>query len=248
VCKHESPRRGSGTVHRAANTPHSYRRGFFLNAVVRQVKGNASETLSACTVQPSELVINIASVSKQSETLTRNRRLLHLKPENAAGMKARIENLRSRAADLQTRVQTLDRDIERLYGYQFGTRELRRVFRDVSEVYSGAPQERNRRLLNVLIEEVRCSVKRGRKNGDITFKLRGDGSVKREWAEAQKQEDPKPPSSGSSSLRSAWLRERLKTRTSSGLASKQSRIIHKRSFSTIVNLILGNARNEKPRA
>jgi hypothetical protein len=38
--------------------------------------------------------------------------------------------------------------------------------------------------------------------------LRGDGSIKKDWEEAQRQEDPKTPSSGGSGLQVAWLRER----------------------------------------
>jgi hypothetical protein len=37
--------------------------------------------------------------------------------------------------------------------------------------------------------------------------LAGAGSVEREWNQHQKQKDPKPPSSGGSSLQVAWLRE-----------------------------------------
>jgi hypothetical protein len=33
--------------------------------------------------------------------------------------------------------------------------------------------------------------------------------VKKEWEEAKKQEGPKPPSSGGSSLQVAWLREQV---------------------------------------
>jgi hypothetical protein len=50
-------------------------------------------------------------------------------------------------------------------------------------------------------------VKKGEKKGEIVYKLRGDGSVKKDWEEARKHEDPKPPSSGGSSLQVAWLRE-----------------------------------------
>jgi hypothetical protein len=64
------------------------------------------------------------------------------------------------------------------------------------------------RLVSVfMVEEIRCSIKKGAIKGEIAYKLRGDGSVKKEWDEAQKQEDPKPPSSGGSSLQVAWLRE-----------------------------------------
>ncbi|MGB5874570.1 MAG: hypothetical protein WBH56_12680, partial [Bacteroidota bacterium] len=69
--------------------------------------------------------------------------------------------------------------------------------------------ETKRRLLNIIIEEIRCVVKKRERKGDIVYKLRGDGSIKKEWEEAKKREDPKPPSSGDSSLQVAWLRERF---------------------------------------
>jgi len=68
--------------------------------------------------------------------------------------------------------------------------------------------EVKRRLLNVVIEEIQCKVRRGENKGEITFKLRGDGSIKKDWSEASKtKEDSSTPSSGGLSPHVAWLRE-----------------------------------------
>jgi hypothetical protein len=83
----------------------------------------------------------------------------------------------------------------------------RRVFKEFGEIYAQASPGAKRRILNIIIEEIGCSVKRGERKGEILCRLRGDGSVTREWEQARKHEDPKPPSSGGSSLQGAWLRE-----------------------------------------
>jgi hypothetical protein len=108
---------------------------------------------------------------------------------------------------LEEQIRTLDREIERLEQQQINKSDLKKVFKEFAGIYSEAPMETRRKLLNVIIEEVRCFVKRKEKRGEIVYKIRGDGSVKKNWEEAQKPEDPKPPSSGGSSLQVAWLRE-----------------------------------------
>ncbi len=91
---------------------------------------------------------------------------------------------------------------------QIDKRQLRSVFQDFGDIYAGAIPEVKRRLLNVVIEEIQCKVGRGENKGEITFKLRGDGSIKKDWSEASKtKEDSSTPSSGGLSPHVAWLRE-----------------------------------------
>jgi len=45
--------------------------------------------------------------------------------------------------------------------------------------YSKAPTQAKRKLLNILIQETRSSVKKGEKEGEIVYKLREDGSVRK---------------------------------------------------------------------
>lgn len=59
------------------------------------------------------------------------------------------------------------------------------------------------------IEDTRSAVKQGDASGEILYKRRGDGTVKKNWEDAKNTEDPKPQPSGGSSLQGAWLRERL---------------------------------------
>jgi hypothetical protein len=104
-------------------------------------------------------------------------------------------------------LQGIEREIESLDGQQVDRKRLRAVFQEFSQIYDEAPLQTKRRLLNVVVQEIRYSVKRGEDKGDILYKLRGDGSVRKEWEEAQKHEDPEPPSSGGSSLQCALLPE-----------------------------------------
>jgi hypothetical protein len=56
-------------------------------------------------------------------------------------------------------------------------------------MYAESTIDVKRRLLNAVIEEVRCTVKRGEKTGEIEFRLRGDSPIKKKWEEAKKQVD-----------------------------------------------------------
>jgi hypothetical protein len=118
-------------------------------------------------------------------------------------MKVKIEKLEEQSKRLEEQIRSLNRDIERLEQQQINKSDLKKVFKEFAEIYSEAPIETRRKLLNVIIEEIRCFVKRKAKKGEIVYKLRGDGSVKKDWEEARKHEDPKPPSSGGSSLQVA---------------------------------------------
>jgi hypothetical protein len=67
-----------------------------------------------------------------------------------------------------------------------------------------------RPLLNAVIEQARCTVKRGEKTGEIELRLRGNGSTKKKWDEAKEAngESGTLPS-GSPTPHVALLRERL---------------------------------------
>ena len=79
-------------------------------------------------------------------------------------------------------------------------------------MYAESANDVKRRLLNAIIEEVRCTVKRGEKTREIEFRLRGDGSFKKKWGEANRAngESGNRPS-GSSTPPVACLRERLES-------------------------------------
>jgi len=64
-----------------------------------------------------------------------------------------------------------------------------------------------RRLLNAVIEEVRCTVKRGEKTGEIEFRLRWDGSIKKKREEAKQNEESGNPHYGGSTPLVVRLRE-----------------------------------------
>ena len=179
----------------------------FFGAVVKQVMGNATESLASKRSQRADLSVNLSSVKKQVNTFVSNLAMMQLKPEEGSEMKAKIEGLQKQAKSLEQQLNALDWEIERLDAQQINKKQLRQIFKDFSEIYSEATPETKRRLLNVMIEEIRCSVKRGEKTGEIVYKLRGDGSIKKEWEEAKKNEEPGNPQFGGLTPRVAWLRE-----------------------------------------
>jgi hypothetical protein len=56
-------------------------------------------------------------------------------------------------------------------------------------VFSEAPLVAKRRLLNIVIEDICCSAERGKKTGEIIYKLRGDGTVMMKWEAAKENEE-----------------------------------------------------------
>jgi len=168
---------------------------------------SASESLVQKRDERTGLATNLSSVRKQINNIVSNHTQLMVKLEDVSELKARIEGLNEQAGELGTRLGVLDRDIDRLEQQQIDKKDLRRVLKEFGEIYTQASPEAKRRSLNVIIEEIRCSVKRGERKGEILYRLRGDCSVTKEWEHARKQENPKPPSSGGSSFQVSWLRE-----------------------------------------
>jgi TolA-binding protein len=111
---------------------------------------------------------------------------LGVKEEDISQVKAKMDSLRGQDQQLEKRIQDLDRDIQVLQTQQINKKQLKGVFQEFAELYSEAPLDAKRRLLNVVIEEIRCSVKRGEKTGEMFYKLRGDGTVMKKWEEAKK--------------------------------------------------------------
>jgi site-specific DNA recombinase len=192
----------------------------FFEAVVKQVMGNATESLASKTSQRADLSVNLSSVKKQVNTFVSNLAMMQLKPEEGSEMKTKIEGLQKQAKNLEQQLNALDLEIERLDAQQIDKKQLRRVFQEFADIYSEASAEIKRRLLNVMIEEIRCSVKRGEKTGEIVYKLRGDGSIKKDWEEAKKNEEPGNPQFGGLTPRVAWLRVSYRGMTISNIRKR----------------------------
>lgn len=178
----------------------------FFEAILKQLKGNAHVSLEEKRKLRSELALNQSSMKKQLNNLATNLTLMELKSDEVVEYKAKSDSLKMQATALDTRLRALDQDVNALETQQINKTELHSVFQDFGAVYANAPQDVKRKLLKVIIEEIRCTVKRGQKTGEITFKLRGDGSVKKNWNEAKEtKEDSSTPSSGGLSPHVAWL-------------------------------------------
>lgn len=108
-----------------------------------------------------------------------------MKAEDLFQVKAKMDSLKEQDQQLDRRIRDLDRDVHMLQTQQIDKKQLRNVFQEFAALYSDAPADTKRRLLNVIIEEIRCSVKRGEKTGEIVYKLRGNGTVRKEWEEAK---------------------------------------------------------------
>ena len=175
--------------------------------MIRQVKGNAEETLAERRQQCAEAAANHASIRKQLNVLANNLTRLGVKAEDLSQVKSKMDSLKEQDQQLDRRIRELDRDIHTLQYQQVDKKQLREVFRDFAALYSDAQPGTKRRLLNVIIEEIRCSVKRREKTGEIVYKLRGDGTVKKEWEEAKQNEESGNPGRPGLTPRVAWLRE-----------------------------------------
>jgi len=148
------------------------------------VKGNAGESLVKKRLERKEARTNHVSIKKQLNLLVDNLARLGVKEEDLPQFKAKTESLKESDRKLETHIKHLDRDIQRLESQQIDKKELRGVFQDFAALYADAPPESKCRMLNVIIEEFSWSVKRGEKTGEITYKLRGDGTVKKNWEDA----------------------------------------------------------------
>jgi predicted nucleic acid-binding Zn-ribbon protein len=133
----------------------------FFEAVIRQVKGNAEETLAERRQQRAEAAANHASIRKQLNVLANNLTRLGVNAEDLSQVKSKMDSLKEQDQQLDRRIRELDRDIHALQYQQVDKKQLREAFRDFAALHSDAQPETKRRLLNVITEEIRRSVKRG---------------------------------------------------------------------------------------
>ena len=96
---------------------------------------------------------------------------MRLKPEEGLEEKAKINGLEEQAKGIEQQLQTIDREIERLKRQQIDKKQLRQIFRDFSEIYSEATAETKRRLLNIIIEEISCLVRKRRAEFPISWRF-----------------------------------------------------------------------------
>ena len=95
--------------------------------------------------------------------LANNLTRMGVKEEDISQVKAKMDSLRGQDQQLDKRIRDLDRDIHVLQTQQIDKKQLQGVFLESSELYSEAPPDTKRRLLNVVIEEIRCSVRGGKR-------------------------------------------------------------------------------------
>ncbi len=168
----------------------------FFEAVVRQVKGNAHASFEEKKAEREAIVVNQSSIKKQLDTFISNLTLAKVDVDQSPEVKLKVDELTNGIKELESRLGDLDREIRTLEHQQIDKGQLRRIFDKFEELYTGATPETKRKLLNVIIEEIRCSVKRGEKTGEIEFRLRGNGSIKEKWEDAIKKDDGEPNKTG----------------------------------------------------
>jgi hypothetical protein len=135
------------------------------------VKGNAGETLIKKNQERSSIGVNQASIKKQLSTLVSNLSLLQLRPDEGIAMRAQVDALTAQSKRLEEQLNILDKEIHVVENQQINRQDLKGIFKDFADIYRDAPPETKHRLLNVIFEEIRCSVKRGENTGEIVYKL-----------------------------------------------------------------------------
>jgi chromosome segregation ATPase len=91
--------------------------------MVRQVKGNAGETLTTKLEQRDEAAGNHGSIRKQLNVLANNLTRLGVKEEDISQVKAKMDSLRGQDQQLDKRIRDLDRDIQVLQTQQIDKKQ-----------------------------------------------------------------------------------------------------------------------------
>lgn len=118
-----------------------------------------------------------------------------------------MESLKEQDQQLDRRIRDPDRAIHVLQSRHIDKNQLREALQEFASTCHEGQPESKRELLNVVIEEIRCSVKRREKTGEIVYTLRGDGTVMKNWEEAKQNEESGNPHDGGSTPRVVRLRE-----------------------------------------
>ena len=139
------------------------------------------------------VAVNRVSVKKQLDTFISNLTLAKVDINQSPDVKSRVEDLSNRIKELDGNLSELDREIEMLTNQQIDRAQLHHVFNEFDLLYAEGTCETKRRLLNTIIEEIRCTVKQGEKMGEIEVRLRGDGLIKEKWEEAKKKGESSKP-------------------------------------------------------
>jgi predicted RNase H-like nuclease (RuvC/YqgF family) len=138
------------------------------------------------------IAVNQVSIKKQLDTFISNLTLANVDVSHSPEVKSKVDSLTNRIKELDRNLRELDREIEMLKNQRIDRAQLQQVFDGFEEMYVESSPETKRRLLNTIIEEIRCTVKQGEKTGEIEFRLRGDGSIKEKWEETKKKKHGEP--------------------------------------------------------
>jgi membrane-bound lytic murein transglycosylase len=109
--------------------------------------------------------------------------------ENAAKKRLadELESLSKRKEEIENRISEQSVAAGEIEGKKFEKRALRQILKEFELVYQTASDEDKKRMLRTFMYEIKVTSKKGEKDGSFEFKIRGNGTILKEWSEVIKQ-------------------------------------------------------------
>lgn len=102
-------------------------------------------------------------------------------------LQAKLEGLEDEKGEVKQRILGISSKIDELSKNQFQKSTLKQVLAEFDAIVNNSPMEDKRKLLKTIIEEVKITAKTGEIGGIFEFKIRGNGTVLKQWNEVVKQ-------------------------------------------------------------
>ncbi len=170
----------------------------FFRAAVRQMRSNSSGEIESIKQQQKDLTHNLGQIKKELENLV-NFVSQNTELEESESFVIKIKEREETKRQLEEKLTSINREIERMEKQRINETELRKVFREFNQIYQTLPFERKRRLNHLFIVEIISYLKRKENNGLLEFHIRGDGTLTTAWNDLVNQIN------SGSSFRDSWL-------------------------------------------
>ncbi len=166
---------------------HTAEKEGFFEAITSQVQDNSSIELIQIGDDLQQLRGNLSSIDKKIDNIVSN--LMDEVFENAAKKRlaVELENLSKRKEEIENRISEQSVVAGEIEGKKFEKQALRQILKEFESVYQTASDEDKKRMLRTFMYEIEVTSTKGDKEGSFEFKIRGNGTIVKEWNEVIKK-------------------------------------------------------------
>jgi hypothetical protein len=151
-----------------------------FDAVFKQISVNDNIELQELKKKRDELSGNVSRVAKEIDNLTRAMSG-GISEASRQAVYSRLDHTTASKAAIDGELASIKVKIEMIEEQSISKAALKKRYSEFAEVFEELPKEKKRKLVQTIIKEISCQVKKREDKGQIRISFWGDGTILKDW-------------------------------------------------------------------